>query len=344
MSALINAFNEQFLLEIIKQPDSTQAAEIIKQADQVRTQTLGATVQLRGLIEFSSYCRNNCAYCGLRRENRSLPRYRLTPIEIIETAAHGIALGYRTIVLQSGEDLFFTGKMLTEIVKEIKKLGAVVTLSVGEREVKDYEAWRKAGAERYLMRHETADPILYQKLHQGQTLSKRIALLYALKQLDYQVGTGFMVGLPGQTPATLLADLQLTKNLAAEMVGIGPFIPHLATPLKEYPAGTTSLTCLMIALTRLALPYALIPATTALASINSQGRELGLAAGANVVMPNLTPWKYRADYQLYPDKAISGAEDGETRQKMIEKITALGREVSDTSGHHPLWLTRQQGW
>ena len=343
MSISIAAYNEQSLLEIINHPDSAAAFAIREQADQVRAQTMGQAVQLRGLIEFSSYCRNNCAYCGLRRENRSLPRYRLTPKEIIATAAHGVALGYRTIVLQSGEDLYFTDKILAEIVTEIKSLGAVVTLSVGEREVKDYEVWRKAGAERYLMRHETADPILYQKLHPGQTLSKRIALLQALKQLDYQVGTGFMVGLPEQTAATLLSDLELTKNLAAEMVGIGPFIPHLATPLKAYPSGTASLTCLMIALTRLMLPSALIPATTALASIHPQGRELGLAAGANVVMPNLTPWKYRADYQLYPDKAISGAEDGEVRQAMLKKIQALGREVSDTLGHHPLWLARQKG-
>jgi biotin synthase len=328
------------LQEIIADFSGPEAMQLRKRADQVRAETIGPEIHLRGLLEFSSHCRNNCLYCGLRRDNRGLPRYRMEAASIIAAAENGARLGLKTVVLQSGEDPAFHGKILAEIIREIKGLGLVVTLSVGEREPWEYELWREAGAERYLMRHETADPGLYARLHPGQNLAKRIALLKVLKGLDYQVGTGFMVGLPGQTPAVLLADLDLIRELDAEMVGIGPFIPHPDTPLGKYPQGTADLTCLMVALIRLMLPYALIPATTALGTIDPLGREKALCSGANVVMPNLTPRMHRKDYQIYPDKICTGEEAAECLNCLTQRITSIGRMVSTGSGHHPLWAKR----
>lgn len=328
------------LLAIIAAPDGPEAWGLLQAADAVREAAAGPEVHLRGLIEFSNYCRNNCLYCGLRRDNRQVVRYRLAPAAIIDAAARGSMLGYKTVVLQSGEDLSFTGPVLAEIVREIRKLDLVVTLSVGERDPREYELWRQAGAERYLMRHETADAALYGRLHPGQSLAQRIALLRTLKGLQYQVGTGFMVGLPGQNPATLLADLELAAELEAEMVGIGPFIPHPATPLGNEPGGNVAQTCLMVALTRLMLPDALIPATTALGSIDPLGREAALQAGANVVMPNLTPRRYRPDYQIYPNKICLGEEAAECRGCITRRIHAIGRTVADHPGHHKLWAAR----
>lgn len=340
---IMNIINDRdALLAVLRDPDAPERLEILAAADRVRAAVVGSDVHLRGLIEISNFCRNNCYYCGLRRDNHEVVRYRLTPEEILETAAEGVSLGYRTIVMQSGEDLFFSADLMAEIIREIKKLGVVVTLSLGEREPWEYEKWRAAGAERYLMRHETADPILYDRLHPGQTLEQRVKLLKVLKKLDYQVGTGFMVGLPGQTAETLLTDLELIQELEPEMVGIGPFIPHPATPLGENPGGIVEQTCLMVALTRLVLPYALIPATTALGSISNLGREAALTAGANVVMPNLTPVKYRADYEIYPNKACTGEEAAQCRGCIAGRIMAIGRTVSDTPGHNPLWSQERQ--
>ncbi len=328
------------IISLIANPGGAEARRILHTADGMRAEKVGDAVHLRGLIEFSNYCRNNCLYCGLRRDNRKVWRYRMTPEEIVTAAKNGARLGYKTVVLQSGEDPAYSGEMMAEIVREIKSLGLVVTLSIGEREPGEYELWRDAGAERYLMRHETADPLLYERLHPGQSLENRVALLKILKELDYQVGTGFMVGLPGQTAETLWYDLKLARELQAEMVGIGPFIPHPDTPLGEEPGGTVELTCLMVALIRLALPYALIPATTALGSINPQGREAALRAGANVVMPNLTPKVYRPDYQIYPNKICLGDEAAECRGCLTRRINAIGRTVSDDPGHNAIWLRR----
>ncbi|HBF39483.1 MAG TPA: [FeFe] hydrogenase H-cluster radical SAM maturase HydE [Firmicutes bacterium] len=329
------------LLEIIANPSGPLAEQVMAKADMLRAEHVGPEVHLRGLIEFSNYCRNNCLYCGLRRDNRQVNRYRMTPQEIIAAAEQGAILGYKTVVLQSGEDLTFTGEILADIIREIKKIGLVVTLSVGEREPREYELWRNAGAERYLMRHETSDPDLYAKLDPGQTLEKRVSLLKTLKSLDYQLGTGFMVGLPGQTAETLLADVELARELQAEMVGIGPFIPHPGTPLGSCPGGTLEQTCVMVALIRIFLPFSLIPATTALGSISPQGRESALKAGANVVMPNLTPRIHRADYQIYPGKICLGEEAAECRGCIAGRITSIGRQVSEGPGHNPIWLQNQ---
>ncbi len=324
-------------LRLIADPCSESAQQIISGADHLRAQTVGPAVHLRGLIEFSNYCRNNCLYCGLRRDNQQVSRYRMTAAEIIETAGEGAKLGYKTVVLQSGEDPAYSGEVIAEIIREVKQFGLVVTLSLGEREPWEYELWRAAGAERYLMRHETADPVLYQKLHPGQSLLQRITLLKALKELNYQVGTGFIVGLPGQTPDILWRDLELAWKLQAEMVGIGPFIPHPETPLGKEPGGTVDQTCIMVALARLSLPYALIPATTALGSIDRFGREAALQAGANVLMPNLTPTFYRADYQIYPNKICLGEGAAECRGCITGRIHSIGRTVAADPGHHPLW-------
>jgi biotin synthase len=329
--------------KLIADPQGEEAGQVLEAADKLRAETVGDGVHLRGLIEFSNYCRNNCLYCGIRRENRKVSRYRMTPAEIVAAAEHGAKLGYKTVVLQSGEDPAYSGETMAEIIREIKKFGLVVTLSVGRREPREYELWRNSGAERYLMRHETADPLLYKRLHPGQSLANRVALLKVLKELDYQVGTGFMVGLPGQTPATLWHDLKLAWELQAEMVGIGPFIPHPDTPLGGEPGGTLERTCLMAALTRLVLPHALLPATTALGSVNPLGREAALRAGANVVMPNLTPKKYRPEYQIYPNKICLGEEAAECRGCITRRIESLGRSVAEEPGHNIIWLGRRSG-
>lgn len=329
--------------KLIAEPKGGEAGQVLEAADKLRGETVGDGVHLRGLIEFSNYCRNNCLYCGLRRENRKVSRYRMTAAEIVAAAEHGAKLGYKTVVLQSGEDPAYSGETMAEIIREIKSFGLVVTLSIGEREPREYELWRNSGAERYLMRHETADPLLYKRLHPGQSLKNRVALLKVLKELDYQVGTGFMVGLPGQTAGTLWSDLQLAWELQAEMVGIGPFIPHPDTPLGKEPGGDLERTCLMVALTRLLLPYALIPATTALGSISPLGREAALRAGANVVMPNLTPKKYRPEYEIYPNKICLGEEAAECRGCITRRIESLGRSVAEEPGHNIIWLGRRSG-
>lgn len=331
------------IMRLIANPGDAEAGQVLEAANRLRTETVGGAVHLRGLIEFSNYCRNNCLYCGLRRDNQRVSRYRMTAAEIVAAAENGARLGYKTVVLQSGEDLTFSGEAIATIVREIKRLGLVVTLSIGEREPWEYELWRSAGAERYLMRHETADPLLYERLHPGQSLAGRVTRLRVLKELGYQVGTGFMVGLPGQTAGTLWSDLELVWELQAEMVGIGPFIPHSNTPLGQAPGGTVEQTCLMVALTRLALPYALLPATTALGSIDSQGREAALRAGANVVMPNLTPKIHRQDYQIYPNKICLGEEAAECRGCITRRIESMGRTVADNPGHNLVWLQRQRG-
>lgn len=327
--------------ELIGDPGGAEARRVLAAADRLRAETVGDAVHLRGLIEFSNYCRNDCLYCGLRRSNRMVSRYRMTPVEIITAAEAGARLGYKTVVLQSGEDPAYTGETMAAIIREIKSFDLVVALSIGEREPWEYELWRSAGAERYLMRHETADPLLYERLHPGRSLPERIARLKILKELDYQVGTGFMVGLPGQSAEALAADLELALELEAEMVGIGPFIPHPDTPLGGAPGGSVELTCLMVALTRLALPYALIPATTALGSIDPLGREAALRAGANVVMPNLTPRKYRPDYRIYPNKICLGEEAAECRGCITRRIEGIGRKVAGDPGHNLLWLRRK---
>lgn len=330
------------LAALIRWSEPAIFEDLCRRADRVRERNMGPEVHLRGLIEISNICRNNCCYCGIRRDNLSVNRYRMTPEEIVEAAKTGVELGYGTIVLQSGEDPWFDGQRVEDLIRRIKDMDMAVTLSLGERELEEYALWREAGADRYLLRHETADPELYRRLNPGMTLERRIQILYHLKDLGYQVGAGFMVGLPGQTPEILVRDLRLLQELDVEMAGIGPFIANPATPLGGDPSGGLEASLTMVALTRLLLPMAHIPATTALGSIDPMGREKALQAGANIVMPNLTPVKYREDYQLYPGKICLSETAEHCKGCLAGRIESIGRRMGRGPGHSPKWNKRRE--
>ena len=302
-------------------------------ADQVRRAHYGDRVYLRGLIEISSFCKNNCLYCGLRRENKNAERYRLTKEEILSCCEQGYHLGYRTFVLQGGEDPYFDDDTVCLIVRGIKKSfpDCAVTLSLGEKKKESYHRLFDAGADRYLLRHETADEAHYQKLHpSSMSLENRKRCLFDLKEIGYQVGSGFMVGSPFQTTENLIADLRFLEELSPDMIGIGPFISHHDTPFRDYENGTAELTLRLIAVLRLMFPYALIPSTTALGTIDPMGREKGLKAGANVVMPNLSPVAVRKKYAIYDDKICTGEESAQCRGCLERRIEAAGyRAVTD---------------
>lgn len=309
-------------------------------ARQVRVQYYGHDVYIRGLIEFSNHCRNNCIYCGIRAGNRNVCRYRLSPDEIMACCRGGYSLGFRTFVLQGGEDPGFSDETLCELVSRIRREfpDCAITLSVGERDREVYQAWFAAGATRYLLRHETADPEHYAMLHTaGQNWERRVRCLYDLKTIGYQVGAGFMVGSPGQTPEMLARELHFLKKLQPHMVGIGPFLPHKDTPFAHEKPGSCEETLLLMALIRLILPNVLLPATTALATGDPQGRVKGLLAGANVVMPNLSPEEVRGKYLLYNNKVTSGNEAAGAVQALSEEFAAAGfRVVTDRGDCRPL--------
>jgi len=315
--------------------ESSCASDLFAAAHQIRRQHVGDEVHLRGIIEFSNCCQRNCRYCGLRTGNPNLKRYRMSADEIYEAALAACQLGYRTIVLQSGEDSFYDADMIAGIVKRLKKLDLAVTLSCGERPYEEYLCWRQAGADRYLLKHETANELLYSQLHPDMSFAERRRCLADLRQLGYQVGSGCMVGLPGQTPAMLAEDLLYLKELDVEMAGIGPFIPNPHTPLARATQGTVEMTLKMIALTRLLLPLAHLPATTALSTIDAQGREKVLKSGANVIMPNVTPKRFRSLYEIYPNKDRPGGNPSDCRQCVSDMINSLGRTVAQGLGHSP---------
>lgn len=289
----------------------------------------GDKVYLRGLIEFSNICRQDCLYCGIRASNAKVERYRLTPEEILACCDLGYELGYRTFVLQSGEDLWYTDEILVALIHEIKKgyPEVAITLSIGERRVETYQSLFDSGTDRFLMRHETASKELYEKLHPTMRFADRRACLSALKDIGYQVGAGFMVGLPGQTFADLAEDLRYLMELRPDMIGIGPFIPHSETPLGTEKVGTIEDTLVMVALARLLIPESLIPATTALGTLHPQGRELALKAGANVVMPIITPTSVRKQYKLYENKICGDDHPEDCRYCIERRIQAAGFEV-----------------
>lgn len=300
------------------------------QALEVREAVYGRDVFIRGLIEFTSHCKNDCLYCGLRASNRQCARYRLTEREILDCCAAGYALGFRTFVLQGGEDGYFTDGRLCALVRAVKTAhpDCALTLSVGERSAASYRLLRQAGAERYLLRHETADPAHYAALHPAaQRFEARMECLKALKNEGFCVGAGFMVGSPGQSAACLARDLEFLYHFKPQMAGIGPFIPHHATPFANCPPGTLRDTLFMLSLTRLILPRALLPATTALSTIHPQGREMGMLCGANVVMPNLSPGNVRGKYLLYDGKLASGAEAAESLDELKSRMSAAGFRV-----------------
>lgn len=309
----------------------TQAARL------TREENYGHDIFIRGLIEVSSFCKNDCLYCGIRRSNRRAERYRLTPDEIISCAYAGYSLGFRTFVLQGGEDAYYTDSLLCETVRRIKSAhpDCAVTLSLGERSRESYAALRAAGADRYLLRHETADPEHYAALHPAElSFENRMRCLRDLRELGYQTGCGFMVGSPGQTVEHIVKDLRFIEAFKPHMVGIGPFIPHNDTPFKNYPAGSVNLSIKCIAVVRLQLPQVLLPATTALGSAEEGGRERGILAGANVVMPNLSPADVRSKYLLYNNKLSTGVESAEGLLTLDKKLREIGCRVVYTRGDH----------
>lgn len=302
-----------------------------------RERHYGKSVYFRGLIEFSNYCKNNCYYCGIRRGNRKLHRYRLTKEEIIGCCTKGYELGLRTFVLQGGEDPYYTDYIMVDIIESIRAAfpDCAITLSIGERSYDSYSKYFDAGANRYLLRHETADEAHYKKLHpDSMSLEGRKECLYNLKEIGFQVGAGFMVGSPYQTVDSLVDDLMFLKELKPHMVGIGPFIPHRDTPFADRKGGGVDMTLLMLAIIRLLLPKVLLPATTALATIDPLGREKGFMAGANVVMPNLSPKGVREDYSLYNDKICTGEEAGEGLADLKKRIKDVGLIPDLSRGDH----------
>jgi len=310
---------------------------LFDKARRLRKKYYGNDVYLRGLIEFTNYCKNDCLYCGIRRSNRSVSRYRLSKEEILSCCAEGYSLGFRTFVLQGGEDGYYSDEMLANIIREIKALypDCALTLSIGERSRESYQALFDAGADRYLLRHETANPGHYRMLHPPSlSLERRKQCLADLKEIGYQVGSGFMVGSPGQTSEHLAEDLLYLYELQPHMVGIGPFIPHHATPFAKEPAGTAELTLFLIGLIRLMLPAALIPATTALGTVDPMGREKGILAGANVVMPNLSPKAVRDKYMLYDNKICTGDEAAECRHCIDRRISSIGYRIVVARGDY----------
>jgi len=307
--------------------------EIFRIADEIRRKYVGEEVHLRAIIEFSNYCSQHCLYCGLRAENKNLQRYRMSVEEIVERAKLISNLGIKTIVLQSGEDPYYTTEIVGEIIQQIKKFDVAITLSIGERSFEEYRIWKELGADRYLMRHETASAQLYAKLHPGDSFENRKAHLFEIKRLGYETGAGFMVGLPGQTPYYLALDLAFLKELDADMIGIGPFIPNPDTPLKDTTGGDLQTTLRMIALARMVVPTANIPATTALGSINPLGRQYGLKYGANVIMPNLTPNPYRPNYSLYPGKICLFERDTACVECTKAMIKGVGLVVGEGYGY-----------
>ncbi|WP_294446236.1 [FeFe] hydrogenase H-cluster radical SAM maturase HydE [uncultured Mailhella sp.] len=290
----------------------------------------GNRIYIRGLIEISNICRQNCRYCGIRAGNAQAERYRLSPEQILECCEHGYGLGFRTFVLQGGEDAWFTDERLADLLRRIKSSwpDCAVTLSVGERSLASYGLLRQAGADRFLLRHETADPVHYAKLHPAaQSWQNRMNCLRALKACGYQTGAGFMVGSPWQTTDCLVEDLLFLRDFQPEMVGIGPFIPHAQTPFAGFPSGSVERTLVMVAMTRLMLPFAMLPATTALGTAAGDGRERGILAGANVLMPNLSPREARARYRLYNNKLSEGAECADNIRELRKRIQATGYEI-----------------
>ena len=320
---------------LIKKRTPEIARMLEKEAVCVRKQVYCNTVFIRGLIEISNICKNDCLYCGIRKSNVKAVRYRLTKEEILECCKEGYELGFRTFVLQGGEDGFYTDDVLCDIISRIKTLypGCAVTLSLGERSRSSYQKLYDAGADRYLLRHETADVAHYGMLHPEELLlTNRMRCLHDLKEIGYQTGCGFMVGSPFQTVEYLAKDLKFIEEFQPDMCGIGPFIPHKDTPFGDKNAGTLELTCYLLSIIRLIKPNILLPSTTALGTIDPCGREKGILAGANVVMPNLSPASVRQKYMLYDNKVSDGAESAQSKRILIEKMNSIGYEIVTDRG------------
>ena len=311
-------------------------ADLYAEADRIRREYYGTDVYIRGLIEFTNHCKNNCYYCGIRAGNENVLRYRLDKETVLDCCDNGYRLGYRTFVLQGGEDSYFKDKNICDMVYEIKSkyTDCAVTLSIGEKEKTSYQEYYRAGADRYLLRQETSNLEHYKMLHpDSMFFEHRKRCLYDLKEIGYQVGAGLMVGSPYQTYAHIVQDLKFLKDLQPDMVGIGPYLTHKDTPFSQFPNGSFHLTLRLIAILRIMFPYALIPATTALGTIAPNGRELGLKAGANVVMPNLSPVTVRKQYELYDNKICTGEEAAECRGCLERRVVSAGYQIVTDIGN-----------
>ena len=322
--------NKQEIIDILS--DSYKNDWLFNEADRVRCENVGNEIHLRALIEFSNICKRQCLYCGLRSPNKEVERYRLSKDEILLSAIKAVDLGYRTVVLQSGEDDNYYSDKLCDIIRSIKELDVAVTLSMGEKTYDEYKAYREAGADRYLNRIETTDKTLYESMHPNASFENRVRCLEDLKTLGYEVGTGCLVGLPNQTLESLADDILFFKEIDADMIGIGPFIPHSQTPLKHEKQGEFWLALKVMALTRINLPTINIPATTAMETIIPNGRLIALQSGANVVMPNVSAIDYRKKYEIYPNKAGVNDNELEVRKLLEEKFATIGRGISKEKG------------
>ena len=319
---------------IVDMLSTVPASVVYASADQVRQAAVGSDVHLRGLIEFSNICRNNCLYCGIRRGNHAVERYRMDDDQLVDIARRAVDMGFQTIVLQSGEDLHYDADRMCHIIERIKAMDVALTLSIGEREYADYRDFRNAGADRYLMRIETTDIDLYHRLNPGMSWQHRHECLLMIRELGYELGSGIMVGLPGQTIESIADDLLYLKDIGVDMAGIGPFIPHPATPLAHEQGGTLELALRTMAVMRLLLPDINIPATTAMESLHPKGRIMALQAGANVVMPNVTEGEYRRLYELYPGKICVNDTPLHCRTCIGLKIQSIGRTIGQGWGGH----------
>ena len=327
---------EEFIT-LIKERNEESASYLASLAREEAVNIYGNGVFPRGLVEFTNYCKNNCYYCGIQGSNQHANRYRLSKDEILSACENGYQLGYRSFVLQGGEDPHYSDDVMVPIVSEIRKRyqDCAITLSLGERSKESYQKLYDAGADRYLLRHEAATPELYQKLHpESLSLENRIQCLWNLKEIGYAVGTGFMVGAPYQTVENLVDDLLFIQKLDPQMVGIGPFVPHHDTKFKDYPSGTVELTTYLTSILRLMNPHLLLPATTALGTIDPRGREKGILAGANVVMPNLSPVAVRKDYSLYDNKICTGEEAAECAGCLGRRLASIDYELVFTRGDY----------
>lgn len=329
---LTHSLNKQELVSILK--DDSSDAILFAAANEVRKKYVGDEVHLRGLIEFSNICKCNCFYCGLRKDNASVQRYRMSVDEIISLAGKAKDYGYKTVVLQSGEDAFFDKEKMCKVISSIKALNLALTLSIGEKSYEEYKAYKDAGADRYLLRIETTDKKLYQKLHPSMSFENRINCLQNLKSLGYEVGTGCLVGLPEQSDESLADDILFFKKLGADMIGLGPFIPCPDTPLQNTQGGTFTKALKVMALTRLILPDINIPATTAMETLQQNGRILALQSGANVVMPDVTDEDCKQKYTIYPGKAGLNNTAQDYKNSIVKSIEAIGRTISQGYGFH----------
>lgn len=322
--------NKGELTSILK--DSSIDKKLFEAADRVREKYMGDEVHLRGIIEFSNICKRDCLYCGLRKSNDNIKRYRLMPDEIIDLAKKAVGYGYKSIVLQSGEDPYYTVDILKYIISSIKKLNIAITLSLGERSLEEYKAYKESDADRYLLRIETTNKKLYEDLDPGMIHENRKRCLRDLKYLGYEVGTGNLVGLPNQTIESIADDILFFKEIDADMIGLGPFIPNEDTPLRDFKADNFTMSLKVMALVRLLLPDSNVPATTAMESLNRNGRIIALSSGANVVMPNITEGEYRKLYAIYPGKICINDTPNQCWNCINGKIASIGRTVSKELG------------